>query len=123
VRGVQEAVIDEHEVRVRLGALGHAELPLTRIARLSKMNWPWWGGFGVRIGVRIVAFVTRPGECALIEMDEPVRVNTPFGWSTPRIAISVDDVDGFVRELAHARARADVAGPTAAQAAADPADG
>ncbi len=99
-------MITDDEVRVRLGALGHAELPLTRIARLSKMTWPWWSGFGVRIAVKMVAYVARPGECALIEMEEPVRVHTPFGWSTPRIAVGVEDVEGFLHAIDHARTRA-----------------
>lgn len=118
VRGPQHVEVTDDEVRIRLGLAGHAELPLLRIARIGHMTWPWWGGLGVRIATKMVGFVTRPGRCVLIEMEAPVRVSTPFGWRTPRIAVSVDDPDGLAAAIAHARARAVVA-----QSANETADG
>ncbi len=101
VRGTQYAVVTDHEVRIRLGILGSATIACRDIIRLSTVDWPWWAGFGVRFGRKMVAFTTSHGRLALIELREPIMVRTPLPWRTPRIAISVEDVDGFLRAVAH----------------------
>ncbi len=106
MRGPIAAEITDEVVRVRLGILGRAEIPVALVDRLSTMRWPWWGGLGVRLAPRLVAFATAWGPSALLELSEPVAVRTPFRWSTRRVVISVDDVEGFLRAVAHARAAA-----------------
>lgn len=39
------------------------------------------------------------GRIALIELTEPLSVKTPFPWKTPRVAISVEDVDAFLNAV------------------------
>lgn len=99
VRGDQHAVVSDAEVRIRLGILGNASIPVSEIRRLRSVEWPWWGGIGVRLARRMVAFVTGSGRIALIELTEPLSVKTPFPWKTPRVAISVEDVDAFLNAV------------------------
>ena len=104
VRGPAVAEVGNGTVRVRLGRLGRADIPADRVARLSRMRWPWWGGIGARLGRGLVAFATAWGEAALIELDEPIDVRAPLRWSTRRIIVGVEDVDGFLRAVARERA-------------------
>ncbi|HWH13707.1 MAG TPA: hypothetical protein VNT51_03110, partial [Miltoncostaeaceae bacterium] len=41
-----DVVVDADGVHVRLGLLGRADVPLDAVARISRMQWPWWGGVG-----------------------------------------------------------------------------
>jgi len=109
-RGMIAAEVGDGAVRIRLGWLGRAELPVRDVARLSRMNWPWWGGIGARLGRGLVAFTTSWGEAALIEMTAPVDVRAPLRWRTRRVVISVEDVDGFLRAIAREQGAAEAAG-------------
>lgn len=101
--GRHEAVIDAGEVRVKMGWLGSATIPLEQVAAVGRMRWPWWGGVGVRIARSTVAFVGDSGDAASIELTEPLSVRAPLRWRARRIVIAVEDVDGFVERLAAAR--------------------
>jgi hypothetical protein len=111
VRGEQHAEVGEGQVRLRYGALGGFSIPVGDVDRLGRIRWPWWSGLGVRIGFKLVAFVGRSGDLALIELSKPARVRMPFPWTTTRIAVGVDDLDGFLRTIATARARFDLERP------------
>lgn len=97
------AAIEGDRLIVRMGLLGAADLPLSQIARVGTMEWPWWGGVGVRIARGLVAFVGASGPAAVIDLTEPVKVRAPLGWSTDRIAIGAEDVAGLVDAIAQAR--------------------
>jgi hypothetical protein len=115
VRGEVAAELTDDTVRIRFGALGRADIPVALIDRLGTMRWTWWGGIGVRLGRRLVAYTLAWGPVALIELAEPIDVKAPLRWRTPRIVLGVDDVDGFIHAVAHARAAAGAArelGPT-----------
>jgi len=88
---------------VRMGLLGRADVPLERIARVGTMEWPWWGGVGVRIARGLVAFVGGSGPAAVIDLTEPTKVRAPLNWSARRIAIGAEDVGGLVAAIAEAR--------------------
>jgi hypothetical protein len=100
------ATVDAECVSVCVGWAGRADIPVPLIAAAGRMDWPWW--FGVGVGVRIVrglvAFSGGPGLMALLELSEPVRVKTPLSWPASRIAIGVEDVEGFIAEIARVRA-------------------
>lgn len=110
VRGEQHVEVGEGRVRLRYGRLGGFDISAADVERLSRVRWPWWSGIGVRIGLRMVAFVGRSGELALLELSREVSVRMPVAWKTRRIAVGVEDVEGFMRAVAHARARADLDG-------------
>ncbi|MDX6556939.1 MAG: hypothetical protein QOD86_3134 [Miltoncostaeaceae bacterium] len=104
--GRHEAVIDGDEVRVAIGWLGSATIPLDRIGAVGRMRWPWWGGVGVRIARSTVAFVEASGTAVALELTEALAVRAPLKWRARRIVIAVEDVDGFIERLAAARGRA-----------------
>jgi hypothetical protein len=97
------AVIEDGRLVVRMGLLGRADVPLSLVARVGTMEWPWWGGVGVRIARGLVAFVGASGPAAVIDLTEPVKVRAPLGWATSRIAIGAEDVRGLVDAIARAR--------------------
>jgi hypothetical protein len=101
--GGQFATVGPSSVAVRVGLLGRAEIPLDLIDRISTMQWPWMAGVGVRISRGLVAFVPASGECVVIETAQPVSVRAPLKWTTSRVAIAVEDVEGFAEAIAEAR--------------------
>ena len=101
--GPLEAVIEGGELRVAMGLLGRATVPLERVAAIGRMTWPWWGGVGVRIARSTVAFVAASGPAAAVDLTEPLAVRAPLRWRARRIVIGVEDVEGFIERLAEAR--------------------
>jgi hypothetical protein len=98
-----EASVDDARVLIHMGWLGRAEIPLDCIARIDGYRWPWWGGYGVRIGKGLVAFVATPGAATLIELTRKITVHAPAPWDTQRIVVAVADPDGFATGVAEAR--------------------
>ena len=60
--GPYEAEVRDDAVSVRMGWVGHADVPIERIARVWTRKWPWWAGMGVRIAKGMVVFAPAPGE-------------------------------------------------------------
>lgn len=109
VRGDQFVEVGDGVVRCRYGLLGGFEIPVRHVDRIGAVSWPWWAGLGARVGLRLVAFTGVAGRLALLELDAPRNVRVPVRWKTRRLAIGVEDVDGFMRAVAHERARETVA--------------
>lgn len=101
-----DATVDDTHVHIQMGWLGHADIPLDAIARISSYRWPWWGGYGARIGKGMVAFVPTPGPATMIELARDISVHVPAHWETRRIVVAVDDPDGFAAAVAAARTAA-----------------
>ena len=101
--GPIEAEVDQSEVRVRMGWIGSASIPITTIDRVGRMDWPWWGGIGARLGRGLVAYVASSGPTVTIELSAPLKVRAPLGWTTSKVLVAVDDVDGFIQAIANAR--------------------
>ncbi len=101
--GPLEAVVETDRVCVRMGWLGHAEIPITAIARIGSYHWPWFGGYGARIGKGLVGFVAAPGPATLIELTGPVKAHLPAPWETSRIVVGVADPTGFAAAVAARR--------------------
>jgi len=97
--------LDDRHCEIRLGLMGRARIPLELIMRVSTIDWPWFGGIGVRIGRGVVGFVTKPGQAVVIDLSEPLEVRAPLRWHTERIAVRVGDPQAFMAALA-ARRRA-----------------
>lgn len=95
--------LDGGEVRIRVGLMGSARIPVERIARVSRIDWPGYGGLGVRIGRGLVAFVLRSGSCVVIETDREVSVRAPLPWKTQKILVRVDDSPELMAAIADAR--------------------
>ncbi len=98
-RGPMEAIVEADRACVKMGWLGHAEIPIRAIARIGVYRWPWFGGYGARIGKGVVAFVAAPGPATLIELTEPVNVHLPAPWETSRLVVGVADPEGFAAAI------------------------
>lgn len=101
--GRPSADVGEETIVVRMGLLGRADVPVRLIAAVGTMDWPWWYGVGVRIARGLVAFVGASGPMAVLELSEPVQVRAPLRWRAERVAIGVEDIDGFVAAVARVR--------------------
>ena len=102
------AEIGDDALVIRMGLLGSATIPLNAIDRIGRMQWPWWGGIGARIGRGMVAFAAATGEAVMIELSAPLRVRAPLPWSTPRIVVVVEETEAFIEAVATARRDAEV---------------
>jgi hypothetical protein len=99
------ATVDDEEVGIRMGWLGSGTVPIRLVDAVGRMEWPWWGGVGVRIARGLVAFVAGGGPAAVLDLSEPVKVRAPMRWETMRIAIGAEDVEGLIEAIASARRR------------------
>lgn len=97
------ATVDDEEVRLRMGLLGRADIPVRLIDRVGTLEWPWFAGVGTRIARGLVAFVGAPGTLVLIELSEPIGLRAPLSWKARRIAVGVEDPEGFMAAIAAAR--------------------
>ena len=97
------AEVGEGEVRIRMGLLGKADLPVERIASIGTMIWPWWGGVGARIARGMVAFLGASGAVVVLELTEPTSVRAPLSWRARSIGVGVEDVSGFITAVAAER--------------------
>lgn len=105
--GPYEAEVRDDAVSVRMGWVGHAEVPIERIARVWTRKWPWWAGMGVRIAKGMVVFAPAPGEGVVLETDEPITVHCPMEWSTSRVLVVARDPSAFAEAVAARRAGID----------------
>ena len=97
------ATVDDEKVAVRMGLIGRADIPLAQIEGVGTVQWPKWGGFGVRIARGLVAFVGHSGTLVLVELTAPLRVRAPLGWTASSIAIGAEDVEGLIAAIVEAR--------------------
>ena len=102
--GPFEAEVTDEAVHVRMGWVGHADIPIARIARISTQKWPWYAGVGVRIAKGLVAFVPAPCEGVVLELDGPLEVHAPAGWETSRVLVGAADPAAFAEAGAARRA-------------------
>ena len=98
------------EVRLRMGLLGRADVPVERIASIGTMMWPWWGGVGARIARGMVAFLGASGAVVVLGLTEPTPVRAPLSWRARSIGVGVEDVSGFITAVAAEREAAAGAG-------------
>lgn len=101
--GKPYAEVGEGQVRIRMGLIGKADLPVERIASVGTMPWPWWGGVGARIARGMVAFLGATGTVVVLQLTEPTSVRAPLSWKARSIGVGVEDVSGFVAAVAAER--------------------
>jgi hypothetical protein len=101
--GTPYAEVGDGEVRLRMGLLGRADVPVERIAAIGTMTWPWWGGVGARIARGMVAFLGASGAVVVLDLTEPTSVRAPLWWQARSIGVGVEDVNGFITAVAAER--------------------
>lgn len=93
------ATLRDGRLVVKMGVVGRADIPVAAVTRVGSMDWPWWGGLGVRIARGMTAFVASSGRAVFVDLAEPVAVRAPLRWSTRRVAIAVEDADGLIEAI------------------------
>jgi hypothetical protein len=97
------AEVGDGVVRVRMGLMGRAEIPVEKIASVGTMTWPWWGGVGARIARGMVAFLAASGAVVVLDLTEQVPVRAPLSWRARSIGVGVEDVGAFISAVAAER--------------------
>lgn len=95
--------LDATRLRIGMGVLGAATVPLERIGSVGTMRWPWWAGLGVRIARGLTAFVGSSGTAVVIDLTEPLRVRAPLPWTTQKIAVAVEDPEALIEAIVELR--------------------
>lgn len=109
-RGRPYAEVGEGEVRIRMGLIGRADVPVGKIASIGTMTWPWWGGVGARIARGMVAFLGASGAVVVLDLTEQVPVRAPLSWRARSIGVGVEDVSGFITAVAAEREATEASG-------------
>jgi hypothetical protein len=101
--GQPYAEVGEGVVRVRMGLVGRADVPVEKIASIGTMTWPWWGGVGARIARGMVAFLGASGTVVVLGLTDQVGVRAPLSWRASALGVGVEDVGGFISAVAAER--------------------
>lgn len=97
------AEVGDGVVRVRMGLLGRADVPVERIASIGTMTWPWWGGVGARIARGMVTYLGASGTVVVLDLTERVGVRAPLSWKASSVGVGAEDVNGFISAVAAER--------------------
>lgn len=92
--------LDDDELRFRMGIMARGTVPRSHIRRARPMEWTWWAGFGVRwYWPRHWGLIGSPQGVVELEVEPPTRVRMVVPVRIRRLALSVDDPEGFLRLL------------------------
>ncbi|RYE82421.1 MAG: hypothetical protein EOO75_20725 [Myxococcales bacterium] len=103
VRGeTSHATIADGELEVQMGTWLHERIPLTEITRLSPATWPWWGGMGIKLAQHGVGLIGAFEGIVNVQLQAPRKVRVVLDADCSQVWLSLDDPDGFLRELSQA---------------------
>ena len=94
--------IDECEVRVRLGGLFNQSIPFSNIVGVERANWSLWRGLGVRLSAgHGLGVVGSTDGVVRLRLSPKVTVKVFFNLKSQceELLLSLDDPDGFAREI------------------------
>lgn len=89
--------VSDADVRFRFGAGFDRTLPRDSIAGVARGSWPMINGIGVRAGGELFGLIG--STAGIVEVAFVDSMPLPFAgwpWSARRLAVSLDDPDGFV---------------------------
>ncbi len=110
-KGPFEAELTDDLVAVRMGWVGHVDIPIASIASIRMRKWPWWAGVGARITKGMVVFAPSPGVGVVIETTGRLTAHMPAPWETSRVLVVAEDPAALAEAVAARRAAADAAPP------------
>lgn len=97
--------VTDDEVSFNYGMLFRRTVPRSEIKDSRPRDWPWWMGIGWRSNLRdLVGLVGSYDGVVEVELEEPFRA-----WRllpTKRIAVSLEDPEGFLSALNGGSAKA-----------------
>ena len=102
VRGeTSHATIADGLLEVQMGTWMHERIPLTEISGLGPATWPWWGGMGIKLAHRGVGLIGAFEGIVNVKLQGPRKVRVVLDVDCSQVWLSLDDPDGFLRELSH----------------------
>ncbi len=94
--------IADGQLEVRMGIWFHEHLPLADVRQIAPSDWPWWGGLGVKLIPHGVGVIGSLEGVVSIELTSPRKMRVLFPVEVDRLAVSVEDRDGFLAALSQA---------------------
>ncbi|MBU6364193.1 MAG: hypothetical protein KGQ95_08260 [Acidobacteria bacterium] len=104
--GPFEVEVTDEVVSVRMGWVGHVDVPIASIASIRSQKWPWWAGVGARITKGMVVFAPSPGQGVVIELLDKITAHMPAPWETSRVLVVAENPAAFAEAVAARRAAA-----------------
>lgn len=98
--------IESETLRARYGSIINESLPLQNVANAAGRSWEWWQGIGVRAFGEQLGLIGSLENVVELTLREPVRVSfgfVPWPFGIRRIAVSLDDPQGFLDAFDTAR--------------------
>jgi hypothetical protein len=91
------ARVDEGKLRVVFGVLFDHTFPLEQTGQIGRSSWPWWSGFGLRVGLRQrVGLIGALDGVVAVHFREPQRVRVVVPLRCSDLYLSVVDPHGFI---------------------------
>jgi len=92
--------VEPERVTFKFGEGFDHSVPRSEIAKVERTAYPLWGGIGWRMGRRSVAIVGSTKSVVKVSFRAPRRVRMiGIPMQCSQVYVSVEDADGFVREL------------------------
>jgi hypothetical protein len=91
---------ERRTLHVKGGIWFEETFQLDEIESVSPSTWPWWGGLGVKLGPGNSVGVVASGEGVVaIKFRRPQLMHVIVSVERPELRVSLEDPDGFMREL------------------------
>lgn len=98
--------IDGETLRLRFGVLFNQSIALSNVASAAGRSWAWWQGFGVRAFGEGIGLIGSAENVVELTLREQARVSigfVPWPFGIRRIAMSLEDPQGFMDAFDTAR--------------------
>ena len=95
--------VDRGTFHVKAGIWFDETFALDEVESVSPSTWPWWGGLGVKLGPGSSVGVVASGDGVVaIRFRRPQPMRVLLVVDRPELRVSLEDPDGFMRELRNA---------------------
>jgi hypothetical protein len=90
--------VDAESVHFRFGPLFGLTVARANIASAAGRSWPLWSGIGWRGFGGFIALIGSTDGVVEMRLSEGVRTRllVPWPWAVKRIAVSLEDAQGFI---------------------------
>ena len=93
--------VTETELRLRFGVAFDRTIARDNIVAAKPMSWGIINGLGVRAGGQIFGLIGSPSGVVELQLRESVVLSfAGFPWAVRRVAISLEDPQGFIDAVA-----------------------
>ena len=95
--------LDDKNLTVSMGRWFHETIPLSEISAIAPSDWPWWGGFGVRLAHHGVGVLASTEGIATLTLKAAMHVHIlATRIAMEQLWLSLEDPAGFLAALSAA---------------------